>query len=151
MLPTPLAFAWMFWRRYRWAHRAVLGYLLVAVTLSAVLPSHVSLDVAPFVAALEHATGKQPKVFGKPAEAFFGAASHQLGLTRNEIVMVGDDINADIGGALAAGLRAALVQTGKYRAVDLEGPIKPDVVLPSVASLPKWWRTAGAGPVNSAS
>jgi HAD superfamily hydrolase (TIGR01458 family) len=111
----------------------------------------VSLDVAPFVAALEHATGKQPKVFGKPAEAFFGAASHQLGLTRNEIVMVGDDINADIGGALAAGLRAALVQTGKYRAVDLEGPIKPDVVLPSVASLPKWWRTAGAGPVNSAS
>ena len=52
MLPTPLAFAWMFWRRYRWAHRAVLGYLLVAVTLSAVLPSHVSLDVAPAVFAL---------------------------------------------------------------------------------------------------
>ena len=109
----------------------------------------VSLDVAPFVAALEHATGRQPQVFGKPAEAFFSAAANQLGLARNEIVMIGDDINADIGGAQAAGLRGALVQTGKFRAVDLEGPVKPDVVLASVASLPQWWRTFAATPVNS--
>jgi phospholysine phosphohistidine inorganic pyrophosphate phosphatase len=109
----------------------------------------VSLDVAPFVAALEHATGRKPQVFGKPAEAFFRAAAHQLGLARNEIVMIGDDINTDIGGAQAAGLKGALVQTGKFRATDLEGPVKPDAVLASVAGLPDWWRTAGAGPVNS--
>lgn len=109
----------------------------------------VSLDVAPFVAALEHATGRRAQVFGKPAEAFFSAAARQLGLARNEIVMVGDDINADIGGAQAAGLRGALVQTGKFRAADLEGPVKPDVVLASVAGLPEWWRTSAATPVNS--
>jgi HAD superfamily hydrolase (TIGR01458 family) len=111
----------------------------------------VSLDVAPFVAALEHATGRQPLIFGKPAEAFFSAAAHQLGLARNEIVMIGDDINTDIGGAQAAGLRAALVQTGKFRAADLEGPVKPDAVLASLAGLPGWWRTSRAGSVNSAS
>jgi phospholysine phosphohistidine inorganic pyrophosphate phosphatase len=111
----------------------------------------VSLDVAPFVAALEHATGRQPQVFGKPAEAFFRAAAQQLGLARNEIVMIGDDIDTDIGGAQAAGLRGALVQTGKFRAADLEGPVQPDAVLASVAGLPDWWRTAGASPVNSAS
>ena len=110
----------------------------------------VSLDVAPFVAALEHATGRRPQVFGKPAEAFFSAAAHQLGLPRNEILMIGDDINADIQGAQAAGLRGALVQTGKFRAADLEGPVKPDVILASLASLPEWWRTFGASPVNSA-
>jgi HAD superfamily hydrolase (TIGR01458 family) len=109
----------------------------------------VSLDVAPFVAALEHATGRQPKVFGKPAEAFFGAAARQLGLGRNEIVMIGDDIYADIGGAQAAGLRGALVETGKFRAADLEGPVKPDAVLISIAGLPDWWETAGLSSVNS--
>jgi len=100
----------------------------------------VSLDVAPFVAALEHATGRQPLVFGKPADAFFHAAAHQLGLARNEIVMIGDDVHTDIGGAQAAGLRGALVRTGKFRAADLEGPIRPDAVLGSVAGLPDWWR-----------
>ena len=109
----------------------------------------VSLDVAPFVAALEHATGRQPRVFGKPAEAFFRAAAHQLGLDRNEVVMIGDDIHTDIGGALAAGLRGALVQTGKFRAADLEGAVQPDAVLASVASLPHWWETVAAGVVNS--
>jgi phospholysine phosphohistidine inorganic pyrophosphate phosphatase len=108
----------------------------------------VSLDVAPFVAALEHATGRRPQVFGKPAEAFFSAASHQLGLAPNEIVMIGDDINADIGGAQAAGLRAALVQTGKFRDADLHGPVKPEVVLASVAKLAEWW-PGSAPPVNS--
>ena len=108
----------------------------------------VSLDVAPFVAALEHATGRRPQIFGKPAEALFSAAAHQLGLARNEIVMIGDDINADIGGAQAAGLRGALVQTGKFRAADLDGPVKPDVVLASVAKLPEWWPVS-ATPVNS--
>jgi ribonucleotide monophosphatase NagD (HAD superfamily) len=50
--------------------------------------------------------------------------------------MIGDDIHTDIGGALAAGLRGALVQTGKFRAADLEGRVKPDTVLPSVANFP---------------
>jgi HAD superfamily hydrolase (TIGR01458 family) len=31
----------------------------------------ISLDVGPFVAALENATGRQPIVFGKPAKGFF--------------------------------------------------------------------------------
>jgi hypothetical protein len=52
MLPTPLAFAWMFWRRFRWALMPTLGYLLVAVALSAVLPAYLAPDVAPAAFAL---------------------------------------------------------------------------------------------------
>jgi phospholysine phosphohistidine inorganic pyrophosphate phosphatase len=104
----------------------------------------ISLDVAPFVAALEHATGRQAIVFGKPARRFFLAAAAQLGVEPGEVLMVGDDMHADVGGAMAAGLRGALVRTGKFRAADLDGERRPDVVLNSVRDLPEWWESLGA-------
>lgn len=96
----------------------------------------ISLDVAPFVAALEHATGRKAIVMGKPAEEFFHAATARLGLPASQVLMVGDDIHADIGGAQAAGLKGALVRTGKFRPADLDGAVKPFAVLNSVANLP---------------
>ena len=100
-------------------------------------PDGISMDVAPFVAALENASGRKALVFGKPAPAFFQAAAE--GVPSGEILMVGDDIESDIAGAQAAGMQAALVRTGKFRTLDLEGPVKPDAVLDSVAELPAWW------------
>jgi len=98
----------------------------------------ITLDVAPFVAALEHASGRQALVFGKPAKDFFYAAAERLDVPPGQILMVGDDAEVDIGGAQAAGLRGALVETGKFRASDLEFA-RPYVVLESIASLPAWW------------
>jgi HAD superfamily hydrolase (TIGR01458 family) len=100
-----------------------------------------SLDVAPFVAALEHATGRRAIVLGKPSAEFFHAAADELGLARDAVMMIGDDIHADIGGAQAAGLIGALVMTGKFRSSDLEGEITPHVVLRSIADLPGWWNS----------
>jgi phospholysine phosphohistidine inorganic pyrophosphate phosphatase len=100
----------------------------------------ISLDVGPFVAALEQATGRKALVFGKPAQAFFDGAATKLGLRPEEILMVGDDMETDIAGSQQAGLKAALVRTGKFRHMDLEGPITPDVMFDSVAALPEWWR-----------
>jgi phospholysine phosphohistidine inorganic pyrophosphate phosphatase len=99
------------------------------------------LDVAPFVAALEHASGRKALVFGKPAGEFFQAAARRLSLNSNEIVMIGDDIRADIGGAQAAELKGVLVKTGKFRPADLAAGIAPDAVLESVAEVPNWWET----------
>lgn len=99
----------------------------------------ISLDVAPFVAALEHATGRRALVLGKPAAEFFQAAADRLGVPNREILMVGDDIETDISGAQLAGMQAALVRTGKFRELDLEGPVKPSAVLASIAELPDWW------------
>jgi phospholysine phosphohistidine inorganic pyrophosphate phosphatase len=100
----------------------------------------IALDVAPFVAALEHATGRKALVFGKPAARFFHAAAEQLQVAAEDILMVGDDIATDIGGAQQAGMRGALVKTGKFRPADLAGEVKPDVVLNSVADLPAFCR-----------
>ncbi len=102
-------------------------------------PDGISMDVAPFVAALENASGRNALVFGKPAPAFFHAAAERLGVPSSEILMLGDDIESDIAGAQSAGMQAALVRTGKFRSLDLEGPVKPDAVFDSVAELAEWW------------
>jgi len=100
------------------------------------------LDVAPFVAALEHATGRQAMVFGKPGAPFFHAAASRMGVPASQILMIGDDIETDVAGAQRAGLKGALVRTGKFRPADLECGVTPDVVLESIRSLPEWWSQA---------
>jgi HAD superfamily hydrolase (TIGR01458 family) len=74
-----------------------------------------NLDIGPFMAALEYAAELEAVVLGKPAPEFFQAAVNSLDLPPHDVVMVGDDAEMDISGALAAGLRGALVRTGKYR------------------------------------
>jgi|GEM_PF-4729 len=81
-----------------------------------------SLDVGPFVAALEYAATTRALILGKPAPGFFHAAVEELGCRPEEVMMVGDDAQADVAGALDAGLKAVLVRTGKYRPGD-EGDI----------------------------
>jgi len=106
-------------------------------------PGGLQLDVAPFVAALECATGCEAVVLGKPAPAFYETAAETLGLSLEELVMIGDDIVGDVGGAQRVGAGGILVRTGKFRPGDLEGEIRPDVVLDSIADLPDWWRGRG--------
>jgi HAD superfamily hydrolase (TIGR01458 family) len=78
-----------------------------------------SLDAGAFVAALEFASGREAIVLGKPAPAFYDAALASMNCPAEDAVMVGDDAEADIAGALRAGVGAAvLVRTGKYRQGD---------------------------------
>ncbi len=78
-----------------------------------------SIDAGAFIAALKYATGKKPVVLGKPAPGFFGAALASMEVAAQDAVMVGDDVESDVAGALRAGLgQAVLVKTGKYRQDD---------------------------------
>jgi HAD superfamily hydrolase (TIGR01458 family) len=77
-----------------------------------------SLDIGPFLKALEYAAAAQGAVLGKPSADFFHAAVSDMGLDPGEVLMVGDDVEADVQGALDAGLQACLVKTGKYRPGD---------------------------------
>jgi HAD superfamily hydrolase (TIGR01458 family) len=103
------------------------------------------LDVAPFVVGLEHASGAKAVVLGKPSAAFYQPALGLLGCAAQHVVMLGDDVVGDVGGAQRAGLRGVLVRTGKFRSTDLAGEIQPDAVLDSIADLPAWWETDSAG------
>ncbi len=83
-----------------------------------------SLDSGPFMAALEYAAELEAVVLGKPSDDFFQAAVNSLDLPPHDVVMVGDDAEMDVCGALAAGLRGVLVRTGKYRHGD-EAKVEP--------------------------
>jgi ribonucleotide monophosphatase NagD (HAD superfamily) len=97
------------------------------------------LDVAPFVIALENATGTRPIVLGKPAAPFYQAALDLLGEPASNAIMVGDDIRGDVEGAQRLGIHGILVKTVKFQPSDLELDIRPYAVLDSVANLPGWW------------
>lgn len=99
----------------------------------------IALDLGPFVAALEYAAQVEARVVGKPSAHFFELAVDSLGCDRREVLMVGDDIESDIGGAVAAGLHALQVRTGKYRAgEDERAPARPAARIDSIAALPDW-------------
>ncbi len=94
------------------------------------------LDIGAFAAALEYASGKAATLVGKPSAAFFAAALASLGVAPGEAAVVGDDLESDVGGGQAAGMRGILVKTGKFRPEDLDRPgARPDAVLDSLADL----------------
>ncbi len=104
----------------------------------------IGLDAGPFVAAVEYAAGVEAVVVGKPSVEFFKLALDDLGVSAGEAVMVGDDIEADIGGAQAAGLVAVQVETGKFTSADLDHPrVVPDARIASIAELPGLIETLG--------
>jgi HAD superfamily hydrolase (TIGR01458 family) len=113
-------------------------------------PDGPTIDSGAFVAGLEFATGAKARIVGKPAAEFFREAAIQLAaevrargepaLRRHDILMVGDDLETDVRAAQRAGLRGALVLTGKHTRADLDAarPRRrpaPDLVAESLAEV----------------
>ncbi len=95
-----------------------------------------SLDAGGFVKCLEYASNKQAKVLGKPNCEFFALAIASMGLKKEDVIMVGDDMESDILGAKACWLKTALVKTGKFKESDLQKG-RPDYLIESIVELPK--------------
>ncbi|KZT19770.1 hypothetical protein NEOLEDRAFT_1123728 [Neolentinus lepideus HHB14362 ss-1] len=97
-----------------------------------------SLGPGPFVTALEHASGVNAEVLGKPSKEFFETVIGSIQLPDSgRIAVIGDDVEADFGeGAIELGLWRVLVKTGKYRVGDESKPgiTPPDEVQDSFAS-----------------
>ena len=110
-----------------------------------ITPAGPTIDSGAYVAAIEYATDVRATVTGKPSPTAFSEAVRSLraeipDLRRSEIVMVGDDIATDVGGGHRAGLRTALVLTGKHGESDVaearrRGRAVPDVIAPSLGAL----------------
>jgi HAD superfamily hydrolase (TIGR01458 family) len=97
------------------------------------------LDAGAFVAGLEYAANTEAIVLGKPSRTFFEAALSALDADASMTWMIGDDIEADIAGAQAHGMKTVLVRTGKFRpdAVE-ETRVRPEGIISSIAQLPDW-------------
>ena len=98
-----------------------------------------SLDAGPFVVALEFAAKRKAVLLGKPSPEFFSLAIDSLGYDRSNVVMIGDDVEADVGGAMAAGIKGILVRTGKYRPGDeTELALAPNCVADNISEAAEW-------------
>ncbi|XP_017880172.1 haloacid dehalogenase-like hydrolase domain-containing protein 2 [Ceratina calcarata] len=107
------------------AFRLVLdGAPLIAIHKARYFKRSDGLALGPgaFVTGLEYSANVKAEVVGKPAAEFFKAALFDV--PPEDTVMIGDDVNDDIAGAQAVGIRGVLVQTGKYRHGD-ENKIVP--------------------------
>ncbi len=106
-------------------------------------PRGVTLDSGALVIGLEQALRRKAIVTGKPSAVVFREAVRELAaeagdprLRLNDVAMVGDDLETDVGGAHRAGLRGILVLSGKTDAATfddavsdgLRGPTRPDGV-----------------------
>ena len=101
------------------------------------------LDAGAFVAGLEYAAGVDATVLGKPSPAYFAAALDALGAEAELTWMVTDDVEADVVGAQALGMKTALVRTGKFRPEQLDtATAVPDAVVSSLAQFPDWLERA---------
>ncbi|HEX9381279.1 MAG TPA: TIGR01458 family HAD-type hydrolase [Gaiellaceae bacterium] len=97
------------------------------------------LDAGAFVAGLEYAADTDAIVLGKPSTAYFEAALQALDADAGLTWMVGDDIESDIAGAQAHGMKTVLVRTGKFRPDAVEAArVRPDGIVSSIAQLPEW-------------
>jgi HAD superfamily hydrolase (TIGR01458 family) len=99
-----------------------------------------SLDAGAFVAALEFASRRTAKVLGKPSADFFATALTSMDCAAGEAVMVGDDAEMDVSGALSAGLaHGVLVRTGKYlTGAEISVDPKPTVVVDDLPAAVQW-------------
>lgn len=77
-------------------------------------------------------------VAGKPHPPLYRLAMDRLGVEPQACLAVGDRLETDIDGAIALGMRSALVLTGVHRPADAalrDAARRPDVVILSIADL----------------
>lgn len=97
------------------------GCPLIGIGKNKYFMSHdgLKLDAGVFIHALEWASGTEAIIMGKPDHHFFHEVVASTDFKPEECLMIGDDVIGDVKGAIDAGLKACLVQTGKFKESDL--------------------------------
>jgi phospholysine phosphohistidine inorganic pyrophosphate phosphatase len=117
-------------------------FLALGLTRYCISEEGPTLDLGPFVKALEYASGREAIIMGKPSADFFRLAVATMGVQPDETLMVGDDCLTDVMAAAAAGLGGLLVRTGKFRPED-ENLWPLADIMDSVADLPRYLSDSG--------
>lgn len=93
-------------------------------------------DIGFFVAGLEYVSSKTARIMGKPNHDFYQRVLDSAQAQAQHTLMVGDDIDSDVGGAQLVGMKGCLVKTGKFRQAYFDqSAIKPAYVINSIANI----------------
>jgi len=94
------------------------------------------LDAGGFIRLVEWAADSQAIIMGKPNLSFYQQVVTSTTFAANECLMIGDDVETDVLGAVAAGLQGCLVRTGKYQKGE-ENILPPGILcIDSIRDLP---------------
>lgn len=127
--------------KLRRAQQAILeGAEFVATNPDATFPTEEGLlpGAGSIVAAVERASGRRPRLIGKPEPFMLELALRVSGAKREECVVVGDRLDTDILAGNKAGMMTVLVLTGvtsEEEARRARGEFKPDFVIPDLRRL----------------
>ncbi|SDP06810.1 Haloacid Dehalogenase Superfamily Class (subfamily) IIA [Pedococcus dokdonensis] len=122
------------------AYAVAGGAVWVATNTDGTLPTH--RGTAPgngtLVAAVQRASGQSPRVVGKPYAPLYELCAARLEQQPSRLLAVGDRLDTDIAGAVAAGMDSALVLTGIDSVSTLAGApaaLRPTYLLEDLRSL----------------
>lgn len=93
------------------------------------------------LAFLQAATGVAPFVIGKPGPTMFHSATQLLDIDPERTLTIGDRLDTDVAGALAANLTAGMVLTGVVTRADVDASsFKPDLLYNDLPELLADWQ-----------
>ena len=124
------------------------GARFIATNTDATYPMEVGVipGGGALVAAVQVCAETKPIVIGKPERILFDMALDQMGATKEETVVLGDRLDTDIAGALAAGMDSIMVLTGINSNEDvLASPYKPTFIFNDLPALMKAWEISMTG------
>lgn len=88
------------------------------------------------VAAITAGSGVEPVIIGKPEKLIIEMALDRLGMRKEEVIAVGDNLETDIPAGAQAGVRTALILTGISTREDIAGsPVKPTWIVENYEEL----------------
>ena len=96
---------------------------------------------------LYRATGRHPRVIGKPQPAMARLALERTGSAPAQALMVGDRLYTDIASGVNAGIDTAFVLSGEGTREDLEqdSAVRPTWVFDDIAALHRAWAAESQG------
>ena len=93
---------------------------------------------------LYRATGRRPRVAGKPQPAMARLALERTGFARSQALMVGDRLYTDIASGVNAGIDTAFVLSGEGTREDLAASdVRPTWVFDDISALHRAWKGEG--------
>ncbi len=118
------------------------GARFIATNTDATYPMEQGLmpGSGSLVAAVQTCAGVAPLVVGKPGPMLLDMALEQMGARREQTAVLGDRLDTDIAGAVAARMASIMVLTGVNSQADIaDSPYKPTFVFDDLPALMRAW------------
>jgi len=99
-----------------------------------------ALSAGPIIKALEYGANKRAVMIGKPSPRMFRLALQSAETKASHAVMIGDQIETDMLGAVRTGVHTVLVLSGVETRVSLRNStLKPELVIENVDELEQYF------------